>query len=861
MAPQRHRAWFCSIVFAWFAATLSYPVAVRAVVDQGPAEKLQTLPDFKIELVFKADPKVNGTFISLAKDDKGRLLLGTQRGQPLNRLTIQDGQVVKSEVLKVPVSEIMGMLWVGDSLYVDGADSKHYGLFRLRDPNGTGQFESVEMLREWQGGSGEHGTHGIVPGPDHKLYIVSGNFVGQPKDMEPTSPHKNYADDLVLPRAEDGNGFGAGNKPPGGFITRVDMDGKHPELFAAGERNTYDIAFNADGELFGFDSDMEWDWGTPWYRPIRVFHATSGADQGFREGTGKWPEYYADSLPAVKTIGVGCPTGVVFGTGAKFPAKYQKAFYILDWTYGRLIAVHTTPHGATYDATWENLVAPKGMSEKHAATPNNLTDVVIGDDGALYFTTGGRGTQGYLYRVTYTGSEPTAPANLHDADGADARALRHKLEAFHGHADPNAIEAAWPQLGSEDRFIRYAARIAVESQPLDEWKAKALAEKNPAAALTALLALARHGTHDDQAALIEALGRFSIGSLTPTQQLEKLRVLSVSMSRQGKLPPVQAQKVIAELDPLYPANSFELNHELSAVLLALGAPDAVAKTVKLIGSSPTQEEQLWYVSNLRTIKDGWTPELRRAYFSWWPKNQASSTHPREVTQWFEEAGRGYDNGASYSNFLKNLRRDAMATLSNEDTLALADVLANWPPAQKTLPRPAHPRPLVKEWKMEDLEPSLAEIGKGRNFERGKEMFETSQCLACHRFVSQGGAIGPDLSAVASRFTRRDILESVIAPSKVISEQYIDTVFKLANGEVIVGRLVEDKPEKFVVRPNPLEPEKTVAIKKSDVKLNAVSKISPMPMGLVDGLTKDEIFDMIAYIESAGRKDHPDFAAK
>ena len=105
----------------------------------------------------------------------------------------------------------------------------------------------------------------------------------------------------------------------------MDPDGKNPELVAAGERNTYDIAFNADGELFGFDSDMEWDWGTPWYRPIRVFHATSGADQGFREGTAKWPEYYIDSLPAAVNIGIGCPTGVGFGYGAKFPAKYQKA--------------------------------------------------------------------------------------------------------------------------------------------------------------------------------------------------------------------------------------------------------------------------------------------------------------------------------------------------------------------------------------------------------------------------------------------------------------------------------------------------------------------------------------------------------
>ena len=274
----------------------------------------------------------------------------------------------------------------------------------------------------------------------------------------------------------------------------MDLEGKNIELFSAGERNTYDIGFNADGELFGFDSDMEWDWGTPWYRPIHVFHAVRGGEHGFREGSAKWPDYYADGLPRTATIGIGCPTGVVFGTGAKFPAKYQKAFYVCDWTYGRLIAVHNTPHGASYTGTWENFVAPKSLHGKGGKTPLNLTDVVIGADGSLYFTIGGRGTQGSLFRVTYKGPEPAAPlaaGGLQDKDTAPARELRHKLEAFNVQADPAAVEFAWPHLNSPDRFIRYAVRLAIERNPVAEWQAKALAEKRPQAALTALLALAR----------------------------------------------------------------------------------------------------------------------------------------------------------------------------------------------------------------------------------------------------------------------------------------------------------------------------------------------------------------------------------
>ncbi|MDB5357795.1 MAG: putative heme-binding protein [Phycisphaerales bacterium] len=824
-----------------------------------PAAQLQTLPGFKVETVLKAE-KHHGSWISLGKDDKGRLLLGAQRGQPVTRLTLENGKVVKDEQLKLPVTEVMGVLYAFDSLYLNGSDGKRFGLFRLRDPKGDGSYDSVEFLREWHGGAGEHGSHGVVLGPDKKLYIVSGNFTELPGDLQASSPHKNYADDLALPRAEDGNGFGAGKRPPGGFITRMDADGKNPELFASGQRNTYDIAFNADGELLGFDSDMEWDWGTPWYRPICVFHATSAYDGGFREGTGKWPEYYPDSLPAVVNVGLGCPTGVLFGAGAKFPAKFQKAFFVLDWTYGRLIAVHTKPHGASYEATWENFVAPASLHSNAAKSPLNLTDVVIGDDGAMYFTVGGRGTQAYLYRVTYTGNEPTTPADLHDVDGAEARDLRHKLEAFHGRQDAGAVDFAWPHLGSDDRYIRYAARIAIEAQPVEQWKQKALAESKPQAALTAMLALARVGGPGVQGDLINAIEKIPASSLTDSQKLEKLRVLEVSISRQGKLPGDLAKPVIAELDPLYPAPSIALNRELAQVLLSVEAPDAVAKTVKLLGAAPTQEEQLNYVLALRTIKTGWTPELREQYFGWWTADHSKAQHPGYVTQWFEDAGRPYSDGASFNNFIKNLHADAQNALTAEEKTALASVIGAYiPPGSKPSKKVAKPRTvLVKEWKMADVETDLAATSHGRNFARGKEVFESTQCLACHRFGNEGGAVGPDLTAVASRFSRHDIMESILDPSKVVSEQYMNIAVRLKNDDTVVGRLIQETADKLVIQPNPLAPEK-VTVNKADIKTRQLSKLSPMPEGLVNTLNKDELLDLLAYVESGGRKDHPDFA--
>ena len=116
---------------------------------------------------------------------------------------------------------------------------------------------------------------------------------------------------------------------------------------------------------------------------------------------------------------------------------------------------------------------------------------------------------------------------------------------------------------------------------------------------------------------------------------------------------------------------------------------------------------------------------------------------------------------------------------------------------------------------------------------------------------------PDLTAVATRFKRQDILESSTEPSKVLSEQYMNITIETTAGQVHIGRIVEETPDKVALRTKPLEPE-TVTIKKSEIEFRSLSKISPMPAGLLNTLTKDEILDLLAYLESLGDSTHPNF---
>jgi putative heme-binding domain-containing protein len=810
------------------------------------AKSIHVEPGFKVELLHSADP-TEGSWISMAIDPKGRLIISPQSEGNLLRITLSDGRAAQIERLDQPLTSAMGMLYADDYLFVDGEGPKGLGIYRLRARGDL--FDAPEFLRAFNNG-GEHGPHDLIMGPDHKLYMVNGNFTRIPSDILPTSPHRNYADDQLLTRAEDGNGFGAGLQPPGGAVLRMDTDGKNPELFAAGTRNTYAIAFNQDGELFGFDSDMEWDWGTAWYRPTRVNLWVAGGDYGFREGSGKFPEYYADTLPSLLNVGLGSPTGVMFGQRSNFPEPYRKSFFMEDWSYGRLFAVHFTPNGASYDATLETVL--RGM-------PLNLTALQFGNDGALYLITGGRGIESGLYRLTYTGGKFKEPKmsraeRAEEAAGKQGRRLRHDLESFYGERDPRIVDVIWSSLASQDRWIRYAARVALESQDVEWWKDRALAETDGEGGLTALLALARLGGPQMERPILKALEKFPFAGLDEQLELLKLRVLEVCFARQGPPDTDLANLVIAELDPLYPAADFSVNHELCQLLLYLKAPDAIAKTLALLDKAPTQEEQTYYVMRLRNIVNGWTLDEQKDYLAWFKKDREHAGHPPDILQYFKDVDRDYSDGASVPSFLKNFRNEFVDGLTPGDQEALAAFLPQKANSDNSV---ASTSKFVKDWTMQDLQPDLDKVKSGRSFAKGKAAYAQAQCILCHRFGNSGGSVGPELAAVSSRLSSRDILESILEPSKVVSDLYQNTIVETTDGDILTGRVLEENDRKLVLMTAPISQTK-VEIFKADILSRRSSKVSPMPDGLVNSMTEGEIWDLIAYIEAGGKRDRPAF---
>jgi putative heme-binding domain-containing protein len=823
-----------------------------------PAESLKIAKGFKVELLYSVPKDAQGSWVSMCVDPKGRLIVSDQYG-PLYRVTPPalggPASDTKVEKLNLPLGGAHGLLWAFDSLYVmvneglkllDGevvagpqGTNIERGLYRVRSRDGGNTFESAELIARLQGG-GEHGLHAILPSPDgQSLTIICGNQARMVSPLAGSRVPRLWGEDHLLPRMPDGRGFMAGVLGPGGCIYKVDPDGKNWELFCVGFRNEYDAAYNRHGELITYDADMEWDFNTPWYRPTRICLATSGAEFGWRNGAGKWPPYYPDSLPAIYDIGPGSPTGVCFGYGAKFPAKYQEAFFACDWSYGKLYAIHLTPHLSGYKAEAEEFVN---------GSPLPLTDLVVNPvDGALYFAIGGRKTKSGLYRVTYVGPESTAPHTPPPADaGTEFRAIRHRLEAFHGRQDPAAVSAAWPYLGHEDRFIRFAARVALEFQDPSTWQDRALSETDPAKALAALLALVRVSADDPQHhpkdgrpvdlvakyRLLDALERLPWDGLSDSQRLDLLRIYAILFSRMGPPDEVARRRLIARLDAHYPSTNRLLNGDLCQMLVYLETPGVATKTLALLARAPTQEEQIDYAKSLRMLKTGWTMDQRRQYFSWFLKAATMK------------------GGASFGAFMANIKRDALATLTEAEKVALQPILDAVPRESAAL-AVDKPRPFVKKYTVAELAPVVEKGLAKRDFDRGRELFGAAKCFACHRFDGEGGANGPDLTAAAGRFSPRDLLESIIEPSKEISDQYAAVIVETDDGRRVVGRIVNLSGDSIQINPDMLDPGRTIGVDRKRVESIETSKVSMMPEGLLDTLKEDEVLDLVGYLLSRG----------
>ncbi|MBT3636443.1 MAG: c-type cytochrome, partial [Opitutae bacterium] len=343
--------------------------------------------------------------------------------------------------------------------------------------------------------------------------------------------------------------------------------------------------------------------------------------------------------------------------------------------------------------------------------------------------------------------------------------------------------------------------------------------------------------------IINSLLQIKWDKLNGEDQLALVRAYQVAMVRFGKPEKQSAQKIVAQLDPRFPDERFEMNWLLCETLSFLEAPSAAKKGIALLMDAPTQEEQMEYARSLRTLKTGWNKKLRTQYFNWFLK------------------AANYRGGASFTKFIEFIRNDAVASLSAQEKKELSDLLKKKPESKtpaEIMAQAMAGRTFVKQWKFEELSGSASKNLKGRNFQTGRKMFAAGGCFACHRFGNKGGMNGPDLTGSGGRYSPHDLLEQIMFPSKEINEQFVPTFVKMKNGDVHTGVVVNLSGDRVTLNTDLYNPNQRTNVNRPDVESMGPSPVSPMPPGLLNMMEKDEIMDLLAYVLSGGKQNHEYF---
>ena len=393
------------------------------------------------------------------------------------------------------------------------------------------------------------------------------------------------------------------------------------------------------------------------------------------------------------------------------------------------------------------------------------------------------------------------------------RDQRRQAERFHTTQEKFEVSPATP----EPR-IRQAWRIALEHNPKAQFKSDTYD-------LEQLTAQANLGNNSGYLPL-----NSNWPDLLPSQQLAYIDFIRRALERHN-WPAEHSQKILTNLAPHFPNASSELNQALAPLLIQLAPDKAVPQTMRTLEASTSQRERIHYLHHLRHAKRGWTIADRKLYF-------------RLLNEYDAFLG-----GRGLPQALARIRKEATASLTEKESQALTSELDRKP---KLPPLPdLSGRQFVRAWKPKDFADSLeADLSK-RNRAAGQKVFHKAMCSRCHRKGSEGYPIGPDLTHVSRRFDRATLLTEILTPSQTIAENYQTTVLKLTDDRTLAGQVVPNldyRISTLQLAENPLHPDKLTKIPKSEILSQSHAPISLMPQGLLNLFTKDEVLNLLAWLE-------------
>jgi putative heme-binding domain-containing protein len=354
--------------------------------------------------------------------------------------------------------------------------------------------------------------------------------------------------------------------------------------------------------------------------------------------------------------------------------------------------------------------------------------------------------------------------------------------------------------------------------------------QSAAAQRTALLALARVGQPTDQPRILEGLLQHDWSGADEAGLLVLLRSAQLTLIRQGGPFGEEWRQLLGRLSEHFPNRSFAVNWLLAELLVKLESPLALSRILDLLESAVTQEEQFQYAKTLARVSAGWDDERARRIVEWFERSRGLHGGKLVESGWLQLRG-------ELSERLQAAGVDARAA----ELLRVAPMVAGESLANRAV------RPVVQQWQLEQLLDDVQTLRpETRSVEAGERALAVANCLQCHRWGDRGGHTGPDLTDVSKRFDGRALLESILEPSRQVDPKYLNPAFLLDDGRVVTGRAVGVNDRQLVIEVDPLS-GRSETIDRRSIESTTVSPVSPMPAGLLDILTRDEILDLIALL--------------
>jgi putative heme-binding domain-containing protein len=337
-------------------------------------------------------------------------------------------------------------------------------------------------------------------------------------------------------------------------------------------------------------------------------------------------------------------------------------------------------------------------------------------------------------------------------------------------------------------------------------------------------------------------------SLSVDDKLRALRVFQLAVLETKTVTPALKKQTHSALIAQFPSNDERLNRQLANTLAWAGQPAAIAKILAAMPKDNTNTQlQLHYAHALRVVKDGWTPAQKTQMMDWYAKAitwRGGASFPGFINLLFD---------ASLQTFTPEEKKLAyekvpqFAPLTEQELAAAAQRAATQRAGQQ---RPANARArgvlaISKEELAEEL--IFTPQRQPPSAEAGREAYE-KVCSACHRFGAIGTDIGPDLTTLNSRFQKKDIVESILWPSKVISDQYDVTMVQTKDGKAFAGFVVREEGGKLVMRTADTV-GRSFEVEATNIKSKDKSPVSMMPEGLVDEFSLGQIHGLIKFLQS------------